>query len=73
MFSSSNALSICISREVDCVQVAGSKGITCVVCLQIKQKCGAVWGEEKVGRSAAGSSAGSSRFPGFGEGAIKLF
>ena len=58
------------------MRAAGSKGVTCMVCLRIKQKCGAVWGEEKAGRSAAGSGAGlsvgSSGFPCLGEGIMKL-
>ena len=57
----------CNSKEVDCVWAARSKGITCVVCLQLKQKCGAVWGKEK-----AGLSMGSSRFLDFGEGVMEL-
>ena len=76
MLSSSNSLSRCVSREVDCMQAAGSKGITCAVCLWIKQKCGVVWGEEKARRSATGSGAGlsvgSSGFLCLCEGTMKL-
>ena len=63
----------CTLKEVDCIQVVGSKGITCMVCLWIKQKCGVALGEEKAGKSAAGSSVGGSgRLPHFSEGTMKL-
>ena len=38
--------------------MAGSKGATCKVCLRVKQKCGAVWGDV---------TAGLSGFPTLGE------
>jgi hypothetical protein len=45
-------------KQVECVRAAGSKGVTCKVCLRVKQKCGAVWGEV---------AAGPSGFPALGE------
>ena len=55
-------------REVDCVRAAWSKGVTCMVCLLIKQKCGAAWGKEKVVKGMVGSGG----LPGFSKGTMKL-
>ena len=42
--------------KVECVRAAGSKGQTCKVCLRVKQKCGATWGECAVPASVFGEA-----------------
>ena len=60
-------------KKVECVRAAGSKGQTCKVCLRVKQKCGATWGDSAAGPSGSGlGAAGAVLASVFGEAGLKL-
>ena len=41
----------CNNQHVECVRAASAWGKTCKVCLKVKQKCDASWGEVAAGNS----------------------